>query len=158
MSSTTANSVRAVSVNQEFQISLNIRGRRVKSRGDLEREWKEREAAWQRAERAEADRRARELLDRHLTPEQVTTWRRSARYKLKYFDLTTQYGKQVKIIYDNCYNVIWQNWAYCAGPREVPFDDFILAQLLVLKYAEDEFWAVANREPVSPSLTRAISA
>ena len=58
------------------QFFLNIRARKVPTRGDYEREWAERAKAWKDAEDAEANRRANELLDRFLTDMQRNTWHR----------------------------------------------------------------------------------
>ena len=126
------------------------------SRGDYEREWTERRAEWEAAEVREADRRAAELLDRFLTAEQKKTWYFPDLKGNRYFHLTSQYGRQLVINRDFTYNVYEltrgsYRLAYCAGPKCVPIDDFILAQLLLLKYSEAEFFNVANCENIELS-------
>lgn len=107
----------------------------------------QRSIAEDRARRAEADRRAQELLDRHLTEEQ-----RQSIQRHRHFHLHTPEGRRYRVDVDQqARNVHLVDESgrvretYCAHPAGVPTADAVLAQKLMLETNEREFLRIANR-------------
>lgn len=91
-----------------------------------------------------AQRRARRLLGQHLTPRQQHDYR----YK-GYFDLRVASRHRYRIHREFNQNVRRGDRVYCAQPtrtgfQEVPVDDVVLAQKLLLEANEEEFLEKAD--------------
>lgn len=101
----------------------------------------------QQARVREADQRATALLESSLTPDELKAWREHGR-----IIVVSQHARRYQVRRGTSHNVCLLGdgdrlvESYCAHPEAVPTDDVVLAQLLFLKYAEDEFLRVANRQ------------
>lgn len=103
--------------------------------------------AQQRAERRKAEARAKKLLLTCLTPEQRNDWEKEQAFRVISAD-----GERIyQIKRGRCRNVQLLNPEgqvirhYCAHPIEdVPDDDTVLAQKLMLETCEQEFLRLAN--------------
>jgi hypothetical protein len=109
-------------------------------------------AVQERAERLVADRRAEQLLVRHLTPEQRRTLRRNRWFVIegqsgrRYQIGTAQHAGNIRLLGDDGEPVE----QLCCHPRtgEVPLYDSILTQKLMLEGDEETFRRIANITPL----------
>lgn len=108
-----------------------------------------------RPDRAEAERRARRLLNSRLTPYQ----RRMLRTRGCFF-VQGASGKKYRVSEIRDFNVRAREHArdvrYCAGPEgDVPLSDHLLAQVLMLRDpdGEREFLEVANSDTLTSDVT-----
>lgn len=96
-----------------------------------------------RAQRAEANQRAEELLSACLNAEQ-----RDQLEVLDRFSVTASSGRTYWIHRGYAGNVRSQGFRYCIhGPMDLPYADQMLMQMLLLQTDEAEFLRVANATP-----------
>ncbi len=118
---------------------------RIEEAAKADEQWKK-----QREEKAAADKRAEELLLRHLDAEQRESYAAE-----KAFHVVSATGKRYKIRNGWSGNVDEINEAgqafmrYCIHPKiGVPTPDNMLAQKLMLETREDDFRRIANKTPL----------
>ncbi len=100
-----------------------------------------------REERQEADKKAVELLEAHLTDEQKASYR-----KERYFEVISKESRRrYRIYHGRSQNIVQVDEngrkikRLCAHPvMAVPDADTVLAQKLMLEHAEDQFLRIAN--------------
>ena len=106
----------------------------------------EQESRRQQWEIAEANERARQLLESVLDEEQQKTYRKD-----KVIYLTSELRKRYRLRHDGSVHLLDDTGkkavaSFCIHPTEyVPLDDHVAAKVLYLKYAEAEFERIANR-------------
>lgn len=103
------------------------------------------EADAQRMADAEAEARARKLLEEHLTSTQLTEWRETGVFHVELRD-----GRQFRFLKRYGHNVVLVEGGLCTveyciiSTMRIPLCDQILAQKILLEAMPDEFFRIAN--------------